>query len=302
MPRIEFCPACGSGNLEIVAEMDADSRVRFLAYSKVKYGGLLDTWLSDIEIVILKCEMCAHHCYREQPSVTQLSEMYATGRPLVADFTPSRLPTREMIREMQRLRRMLDMDKPALLDYGSGFGRWARAAQAEGFSVHAYEPSQSRGEEEEASFTIVHELASLGKERFDVINLEQVLEHVPDPLTTLQGIHEWCLPHSVIRISVPNILRCDEGRNIWKEWPYNGSRAHFMAPFEHLHGFTPKSLRRLVDRAGYAVVNDMKSLAVYPLVALRRWAEMIMPSLGQTFLIVRPTLEQHQLNGNHEAN
>ena len=49
-----------------------------------------------------------------------------------------------MVKEMQKLKLLVGKDKPTLLDYGSGFGRWARAAVEAGFEVIAFEPSNKR--------------------------------------------------------------------------------------------------------------------------------------------------------------
>ena len=62
-----------------------------------------------------------------------------------------------------------------------------------------------------------------------------------------------------MRITVSNILRCIEGEKIWEEWPFDGTRAHTMAPFEHLHGFVPCSLSNLIERAGYEEIKNHKN-------------------------------------------
>jgi hypothetical protein len=289
MRRVEGCPACGQADVRIAAAASADVLARFRAFSKIKYGGLLDNWLHDIELVILGCLACGHHWYRDQPEPVQLDAMYAAGRPLRGSTAaPAREPSPEMIHEMHRLRGLLLEDNASLLDYGSGFGRWARAAVQAGFAVSAFEPSQARASEHGVPFTLVHDIAALHGQTFDVVNLEQVLEHVSEPFALLQGLRSYCHAGSLVRIAVPNILRCDEGGAIWREWPFDGRIMHVMAPFEHLHGFTPRSLRQVVARAGFVPVAALRTLLRYPAATVRWKLGRWMPRLDQTFLIVRP--------------
>jgi hypothetical protein len=255
---------------------------RFHAYSARKYGGLLDAWVDAATLVILRCEECGHHWYRDQPTAEQLSAMYAAGRPLRGLASPSREPTPAMRDEMRRLYRLVGGGAPSLLDYGSGFGRWARAAVQVGFRVHAFEPSATRGAEPDAPFTLVHELDALQGMVFDVIQMEQVLEHVPEPAWTLQGIRGLCHERSVLRVTVPNLLRCDEGSKIWQEWPFNGERAHVMAPFEHLHGFTPRSLQRVLRRCAFQPLALRALMPHYPVTAMRTMLGGLVPRFGQT--------------------
>jgi hypothetical protein len=135
-------------------------------------------------------------------------------------------------------------------------------------------------------FRVVSDLAELDGSKFAVVQLEQVLEHVTDPLATLQTIRRHCLPDALVRVTVPNLLRADEGGALWEEWPFNGSRPHTMAPFEHLQGFTPKSLRILVQRAGFAVRRDWAVWRLYPQNTLRLHLGSFVPSLGTTAVML----------------
>jgi len=192
--------------------------------------------------------------------------------------------------EMRRLKHLVGTKQPRMLDYGSGLGRWARAAVAEGLSVTAFEPSARRGSERgQTGFTVIHELAAAGSEHFDLINFEQVLEHLPNPAASLKEVHHLCRKDTIVRITVPNIPRCPEGRAIWQEWPYNGKRIHTMAPFEHLHGFTPASLLALAHRAGLRSLTGLAVWRWYPVEQVRRVLGRMLPFLGTTLLIAATT-------------
>lgn len=286
MRRFEACPACGGGRSAVVVEGGPAARQRFLEFSARKYGGVMDDWLGEITLRVRRCADCGHHWYEEQPDDDQLAAMYAAGTRLHPERSASTQPSTEMIAEMGRLRRLLPAGtgegeaagspaRPRLLDFGSGHGRWARAAVAAGFDVTAYEPSQARGADDRAAadgFLLVHELSAVAGRRFDAINVEQVLEHVPDPLSALAAANALCHEKTVIRITVPSIDRTYEGPQLWEQWPYDGWRTHAMAPFEHVHGFTARSLDCLLARAGLRPLSPALLSRVDPTLALRRLA------------------------------
>jgi 2-polyprenyl-3-methyl-5-hydroxy-6-metoxy-1,4-benzoquinol methylase len=290
--KIEQCPACNSLDVREAISADNNARKKYLAFSRIKYESLLDDWLNEIELVINNCKNCNHHWYLNQPCTTMLKNMYAAGKPLHATNSKTilRTPSGKMISEMKKLKKLVREESPKLLDYGSGFGRWARAGAEVGFKVTAYEPTEERGGEEEKDigFTLLHDTASLKGQKFDAVNLEQVLEHIPEPFQVLKEIYEYCAPDAVVRVTVPNILHCPEGTKIWSEWPFNGHRVHTMAPFEHLHGFTPLSLLKLSKRAGFETVFSPQFFRCYPISAFRRLLRIPFPRLGQTFLVLRP--------------
>lgn len=287
--KIDSCPACGDKDILEVVTLNEGNKARYLEYSKEKYANFLDSWIEQLDITIDTCSVCGHHWYREQPDNAMLSEMYAKGRPLLPQNNISiRAATPAMLWEMGRLKSVLNIMTPSLLDYGSGFGRWARAAIAVGFKVTAYEPSEERGlEKDDINFTLVHDIKLLKNSNYDAINLEQVLEHVLQPIELLKELHGYCSTNTLLRITVPNVLRCPEGSEIWSEWPYNGTRVHTMAPFEHLQGFTPKSLQTVAIRAGFIPASDLRVWFKYPKEMIRSYVGKLFPKLGQTFLLLK---------------
>ena len=284
---VSSCPCCGSDHYSQLVAISDVNRDRYRRFSDIKYGGLLDDWVTTLKPEIVVCSDCGHHWYLRQPSPEQLSLMYGNGRRLLPGAV-SREPTQEMLAEMRRLAKLIGKEQPRLLDFGSGFGRWARAAARAGFLVHAYEPTKARGAEAVEEFTLVHELSEVAGMSFDAINFEQVLEHVPDPEETLRTITAFCTPKSVLRIRVPNILRPPEGNKVWVDWPYDGKRVHAMAPFEHLHGFTPDSLRCLLERSGFRFLTAQTLFGNYPATLIRQLIGRWVPRVAQTLALVNP--------------
>lgn len=290
MRSLDRCPACGGGSCTVVAVADEDSRRRFLRLSQVKYGGTMDRWMDELKLAVCCCNACRHHWYPEQPDPHHLLAMYDAAKPLFGEpGTRQRRPSPHMHREMKRLRRLVRCrdSAPALLDYGSGFGRWPRAAAQSGFRVTAFEPSLERGSEPDTPFELVHELAVLHGRCFDAINVEQVLEHVSDPVGLLVSLRHFCHSSTVVRITVPNIDRSPEGDRLWSEWPFQGNRMHTLSPFEHLHGFTVESLRAVTARAGFAPLCGWRVWTTYPSYKIRAALGFRLRTLGQTQVLAR---------------
>lgn len=286
--KVDSCPACGAIGHYVVVRLDERRSAALDAFDQKKYGGVISRWKPAVEPVVAGCRTCSHAWYLEQPAPEQLSQMYEAGRPW-SGAQPTTDPSPSMLAEMARFRALVGPHpgKPTLLDYGSGFGRWARAAAANGFDVTAYEPSSSRSAVRDAAFQFVADARDLANRQFDVIQLEQVLEHVPEPLPMLRDLRGRLAPHGILRLTVPNILRSPEGSHLWERWPYDGHGPHTLAPFEHLHGFTPTSLHALVRRAGLRPVAGAAIWRHYGLNQLRRLLGRLFPGMGTTTLFLQ---------------
>jgi SAM-dependent methyltransferase len=293
--RINECPACGSRSCAEVARAAGEAKQRFLELSERKYGGLMNGWLADVDLVVARCGACGHHWYREQPDEEQLARLYESARPLLEGRTADKAGyCPHMLAEMRRFRGLVGRGShtsvPTLLDYGAGSGRWARAAAEAGFIVTAYEPSTTRAAPAGGRVAAVAHASALEGRLFDAINLEQVLEHTADPAAELRRVSGLCHPGTVLRITVPNIDRPVEGRAVWRDWPFDGRRMHTMAPFEHLHGFTPRSIEALVRRAGFAPMSPSSFWRDDALHAARRVIGRVAPRVAQTKLLAVPSV------------
>lgn len=127
------------------------------------------------------------------------------------------------------------------LDFGFGWGRWLEMARSTGASVVGVELShpklrfmRTRG------FEVTERLEDVTG-TFDVINCDQVLEHLPAPRQLASQLAQRLSPGGVIRLSVPNGKGCahtlvEEGM---------ACDAPAITPLEHLNAFTNRSLREL---------------------------------------------------------
>lgn len=101
---------------------------------------------------------------------------------------------------------------------------------------------------------------------FDIITMDQVIEHMSDPIATLRGTARLLRPGGSLVISTPNaasFLRRLLGRR-WVQW---------HAPY-HLHLFSPRSLSAAVRSAGLRpLAHASRTPADWLLYQIRHLAE-----------------------------
>jgi 2-polyprenyl-3-methyl-5-hydroxy-6-metoxy-1,4-benzoquinol methylase len=105
-------------------------------------------------------------------------------------------------------------------------------------------------------FTGTLEEAAYPDDHFDVVTMWDVLEHLHDPVGTLQEINRILKPGGIVVIRVPNLASLD-ARLFGNAW------AGLDAP-RHLYVFTPKTLAVALEKAGFSVVENSGGIGSYP--------------------------------------
>jgi 2-polyprenyl-3-methyl-5-hydroxy-6-metoxy-1,4-benzoquinol methylase len=252
----EICPVCLSENVQEILRLNNHRYNKFKEFSINHYDGFIHNELKDVTPILDQCLDCSHLFYRYYPDSDGLNYMYSSLKKDESScFDTFTKPSSDMISVMSKLYKLLDKPKPTLLDFGAGFGKWSLAAQKVGFDVVAYEPHNTRIPNHR-KISYINNLNTIITQKFDVVWLEQVLEHVPQPRLVLSQVKNFMTEASFLHVRVPNILRPPEGKTIWDDWPYNGHSHHTMSPFQHLQGFSQKSLSALHSSLGFK--NDMR--------------------------------------------
>jgi 2-polyprenyl-3-methyl-5-hydroxy-6-metoxy-1,4-benzoquinol methylase len=93
-------------------------------------------------------------------------------------------------------------------------------------------------------FKVYPSLAALQEnreERFDLISMSHVLEHMTDPVATLTELHHsWLTPEGWLLLEVPNLY------------------GHFSFEVAHLFSFSSHSLVQVIQKAGFRKIQLVK--------------------------------------------
>ena len=153
-----------------------------------------------------------------------------------------------------------------LLDVGGATGNFLHAMQQRGpWDVHGLDisPEATRYARERYGldmFTGELAQAAYPDSYFDVVTVWDVLEHVHDPAEVLREMHRILKPGGLLLVRVPNADTWD-ARLFGEYW------VGLDAP-RHLYVFSPPTLRGLLEKASFQVMQMRSLLLSYHPVAL----------------------------------
>jgi 2-polyprenyl-3-methyl-5-hydroxy-6-metoxy-1,4-benzoquinol methylase len=208
---------------------------------------------------LCRCPECGLQFLNPRPTAEQLTEnvyneTYFADSGTTQGFSGSQLyQFGRQLKTIERLRQQSGI----LLDVGCGGGSFLRYVMGKGWQAAGTDIRLADGAKKlgcplwEGQ---LHEI-NTGGERFDVIRLNHVLEHMQDPLTELMHCCDLLNEGGIVFVSVPNIagisvlLKNTQSRFRLKrnQWRHYGA-------LHHLWFFSPTTLRRLADRACLHVV------------------------------------------------
>jgi len=213
---------------------------------------------------IFKCGACASSFVYPFPSNDELRAFYTGPAYLnTLRLTEQRAPNLEMVLAQERAypNAVLDSERIAktakalatgstFLDVGAGYGFFSRAARSEGFDVDAIEVNEESRRVyremngfEAAEGMLDHEFVECHDDRYSVVLLSQVLEHMRDVNSVVPDLRRMLTPRGVCVIAVPHfgsLISRVQGRNDM-----------FITPPEHLNYFSRAGLIRLFARYGF---------------------------------------------------
>jgi len=140
-----------------------------------------------------------------------------------------------------------------LLDVGSGLAVFPYRMKEAGWNVTALDPDARAAAHarEVAGVRAIHADFLTWEpepaERFDLITLNKVLEHVEDPVAMLSRARHWIRPGGMLYVEVPDASAAKDGPE----------REEFF--IEHLHVFSTHSMQIMSDAANL-VTYTIKSL------------------------------------------
>ena len=206
---------------------------------------------------VVRCLTCGHQFVSPTPSEAALAAIYdqsyyrGTHRSVGFSDYNGLAGARERMfsRHLHRLKRHTAAGR--LLDVGCATGDFIKVAQQHGWEAIGVDPSPAREQALAAGLRIVGRTiddADVGAQGIHLITFWDVLEHLPEPVRALRRAAGLLGPDGVVAATVPNAgsaLARISGRR-WFGYKTAG---------EHLQFFTPSTIRRAFEAAGFEVVE-----------------------------------------------
>jgi len=243
------CPICGGSEYDVIKksnypdDLPRDEIVEIFRSSS-------DTELMD---QMVACKSCGLVYLNPRFNEKIILESYSEG-------TDTRFASQNHLR-IRTFRRVFDRwakrfgvssgDSSPVLDVGCAAGAFPKAADELGFPVVGVEPSAHLSGYAREEFgldvrTGVLEDQHFPDASFQVITLWDVIEHLSNPVQSLQEIHRILKPGGHLVVNYPD----------YDSWPCKimGSRWPFFLSV-HLTYFTPKSIDALLAKAGFQILR-----------------------------------------------
>lgn len=239
MKSVVSCPICGSDNI-------------------VKKYQSIDFLVTKSSFDIMECGKCSTCITSPQPDPSEIDVYYRSEEYIAHSgkstgiigilYKTARFFTlygkRKLIENEAGLR------TGNILDIGCGSGEFLQACQKNGWNVTGIEPGELAREKASDLLGVqileTEDLFMIKGERFDVVTLWHVLEHVHDPNAVLVQVRNILNPGGVCLIAVPNHTSTD-AKLYGMEW------AAWDVP-RHLYHFSPKAMNHLVSHAGMKLI------------------------------------------------
>jgi SAM-dependent methyltransferase len=196
---------------------------------------------------------------------------YVHGREYDGDPAQRRWELRRRVRWTRRF-----APSGRLLDVGCANGSFLVAARDAGFAVRGVEPAEgaaaaARGRGLDVTTGTLEDVPP-APGSLEVATAWHVLEHIPEPLATLERLRSELVPGGHLLVEVPNA----ESTLAQRE----GGRWHAAEVHHHVGQYGPRSLRALAERAGFAVL----ALDTFPFTGYYRPARWIHPGYWRGYL------------------
>ncbi len=199
------------------------------------------------EVGIYRCPQCGLAQDAHFPTSEQVREMYST-KNIYQALTQEQFQTLEknfhhVVEDLARL----GIQQGKVLEIGCNAGYALTVLRRAGFEVQGVEMNEETRKEANEQYQIptVAALEELPTEqRYEVVLLSHVLEHIPEVAAFLDALNARLVPGGVLYIKVPNY------GSIFARFIAKG-RWHSYLPLQHQWYFEKQSLAGLLQRHGF---------------------------------------------------
>jgi 2-polyprenyl-3-methyl-5-hydroxy-6-metoxy-1,4-benzoquinol methylase len=272
--KMVICPTCSSTDIGRSFEIHDD---------RYGYGGSFELYC---------CNGCGHKYLNVRFSPDLLTKLYT-------DYYPRSTFKLELYRPAKEATGFLSWlngercsaycwvpKNVRVLDIGCGFGETLGYHQARGCDVYGVEADENIIRVAEKFGFKVHvglfNPNNYEPDFFDYVTMDQVIEHVVNPLETLQGVAKVLKPGGHAILSTPN-------SNGWGAKLFGRRWINWHAPY-HLQHYSIKSLKLAAGQAGF--VLERKKTITSSEWLYYQWAHLLtFPEMGTPSVFWSPVLK-----------
>lgn len=165
-----------------------------------------------------------------------------------------------------------------ILEIGCGSGNFSAQLVKEGVETWGVEPFEESAKEAKSKLykvvvgTLEEKLSELPDNYFDVIVMNDVIEHLLEPWDDIVNLKSKLKKEGVLVTSIPNVRY---SKNIFKmifnrDWKYTDD---LILDRTHYRFFTKRSIKRMFKDCGYTIesikgINTTKSFLYFPFAVL----------------------------------
>jgi len=182
-------------------------------------------------------------------SLEKLTNLYKNFKNNI--FEKSKVILNDSIASLKSIHIYWGQGKNKLLDVGCGSGIFANLATKKNWSVTGVELSESliRTLRTTAQFRVIQgNILNINiQDKFDVVTLNQVIEHFPKPKLLIKRCYSLLRPGGYLYIATPNISSLNA--KIKKD------KFEYLIPPEHLSYFNIQTLSYLLHNQGFKILK-----------------------------------------------
>ncbi|MBP7809385.1 MAG: class I SAM-dependent methyltransferase [Bacteroidia bacterium] len=211
-----------------------------------------DYTVSQESFNIVSCKACNFKFTNPRPSDSEIGKYYKSEDYVSHSDTKKGLINRlyHMVRT-RTLKQKLDLissyvSRGTILDYGCGTGMFLKTCADAGWKSFGFEPdSDAKKLAEGKGLSVANSKEALAGNKYDIISLWHVLEHVTDLDPTLEFFSKSITDKGRLIIAVPNYTSADA--KYYKEfW------AGYDVP-RHIYHFEINTLKKLLGNYGFSL-------------------------------------------------
>lgn len=239
MYSVESCPICSSNS--------------FTDFGKAK-----DYTVSHETFHLKQCKSCKFVVTSPRPPDELLGKYYLSDTYVSHTAKATTLFDRlyEKVRDQALkwkftlVKQFSPKQNPTLLDYGCGTGFFLKSMKQNGFNIAGVEPStMARANAEKITNTKINSSIDEIENKFDIITLWHVLEHVSNLNEIIDQLKKRLTENGAILIAVPNYKSVDAQT-------YGTTWAGYDVP-RHLWHFEQKTMQQLLSKHQLKIVDTI---------------------------------------------